>query len=208
MSQPPVDLTKLRAQLALLDAGSIRALLDLALDELTPDAMARVFKNHVHLDRMRITQAVPPTLLEEVEDFHARALRGEFYEVLHHRHRGPDESRGTQVFHATFGRLEQRCVEAPRVGHEAEIRRAFELLFDLMRQIDECRDDIVSWSDEGGAWQLGVDWPAVMAAWCPCVAAASTLEEYRAAVAEVSELMSSAERARVQGVLDEWVPMH
>ena len=103
--------------------------------------------------------------------------------------------------------VNKRCVEAPRAGHEPEIRRAFELLFDLLRQIDECRDDIVSWSDEGGAWQLGVDWPVVMAAWCPCVEATSRQAEYLAAVADVLDVMPSGQRERVQRVVDEWAPV-
>ncbi|MAQ14973.1 MAG: hypothetical protein CMN30_09285 [Sandaracinus sp.] len=34
-----------------------------------------------------------------------------------------------------------------------------------MREIDQCRDDIVFFADEAGSWQVGVLWDRVLPAW-------------------------------------------
>lgn len=62
-------------------------------------------------------------------------------------------------------------------------------LFGLLRHIDEGNDDIVFFADEGGSWQVGVDWAKVFPCWFACLAATAAPEEYaRQALAAVDEL--------------------
>lgn len=35
----------------------------------------------------------------------------------------------------------------------------------LLSQIDACADDILFFADEGGSWEVGVDWARVLPAW-------------------------------------------
>ncbi len=36
--------------------------------------------------------------------------------------------------------------------------QVFEVIFSLLRHIDECTDDILFFADEGGSWEVGVNW--------------------------------------------------
>jgi hypothetical protein len=58
-----------------------------------------------------------------------------------------------------FGhRLLNLCAAAVRKGDKTEIRQAMEICFALLHHIDEGRDDILFFADEGGRWQAAVDW--------------------------------------------------
>ena len=48
-----------------------------------------------------------------------------------------DKSQGTDAFIAEFDRLMARCVQAVAEGSQETVRGAFELLFSLLRHIDE-----------------------------------------------------------------------
>jgi len=49
-----------------------------------------------------------------------------------------------------------------------------ELIFD----IDECNDDVIFFADEGGSWQIGVDWDRVLPPWFRVLSATATPKEY------------------------------
>jgi hypothetical protein len=55
----------------------------------------------------------------------------------------------------------------PRIcdGAIATVREAFELLFALLRRLDRDPDSVVFFADEGGSWQVGVDWRPALAAY-------------------------------------------
>ena len=57
-------------------------------------------------------------------------------------------------------------------------RPAFDILFALLHHVDECHDDIVSWSDEGGVQTLDIDWRNVLPAWFACLAATAEPDEF------------------------------
>jgi hypothetical protein len=83
--------------------------------------------------------------------------------------------------------LLDRCIEAKKVP-PAEVRNALERIFGLLRHIDEGHDDIVFFADEGGSWQVGVDWAKVFPCWFACLAATAAPEEYaRQVLAAVDE---------------------
>jgi len=51
-------------------------------------------------------------------------------------------------------------------------------IFGLLSRIDECRDDIIFFADEGGSWQVGVDWERVLPAWFKVLSATTEPEEF------------------------------
>jgi hypothetical protein len=57
-------------------------------------------------------------------------------------------------------------------------RQAFGILFGLLDHLDEGRDDIVFFADEGGAWLVGVDWKAVLPPWFKVLSATAQANEY------------------------------
>ena len=59
-----------------------------------------------------------------------------------------------------------------------DARMAFELIFNLLYEINAMRVDIIFFADEHGAWQVGVHWREVMPAWFKCLAASADADEY------------------------------
>jgi hypothetical protein len=67
-------------------------------------------------------------------------------------------------------------------GAPADTRDAFDTIFALLRYIDDGHDDIVFFADEGGSWQIGVDWRKVFPAWFRCVARSTGAEDFASTV--------------------------
>ena len=78
-----------------------------------------------------------------------------------------------------------RCAKASGKGKPDETCAAFEIIFALLAHIDECLDDIIFFADEGGSWQVGVDWPKVLPAWFACLAAVAGPDEYARRVSDI-----------------------
>jgi hypothetical protein len=76
-----------------------------------------------------------------------------------------EKSRGTETFIAEHSRLVDACLRAEQNGELETAAEGLGLLIDLMREIDQCRDDIVFFADEAGSWQVGVLWDRVLPAW-------------------------------------------
>lgn len=53
-----------------------------------------------------------------------------------------------------------------------------DILFGLMNHLDEGNDDVIFFADEGGSWQVGVDWAKVLPVWFKVVSATAGPEEY------------------------------
>ena len=57
-----------------------------------------------------------------------------------------------------------------------------EVCFGLLRHIDEGLDDVIFFADEGGSWQVGIDWRKALPAYFVCLSATASPEEYAARV--------------------------
>src|ERR1039457_619033 len=60
----------------------------------------------------------------------------------------------------------------------AEVREAMDVLFGLLTHIDKGNDDVIFFADEGGSWQVGVDWARVLPVWFKVLSATAEPEEY------------------------------
>lgn len=105
--------------------------------------------------------------------------------------------KGTKDFMAVLHRLVGRCIRASAKGRRAPVREAFELLFELLRRIDEAPDDVIFFADEAGSWQLGVDWRAALPAYFRCVADTASPEEFASAVDRTIANFADYERPRL-----------
>lgn len=56
-------------------------------------------------------------------------------------------------------------------------REALGLLIGLLRDVDD-DNDIVFWADEGGSWQVGIDWKEIMTFWFKALAATAEPAEF------------------------------
>lgn len=107
-----------------------------------------------------------------------------------------ETSTGTRAFIADCNRLLDRCVARMPHDDAAEIREAMELIFDLLRYIDECHDDVVFFADEAGAWQVGVDWATVFPAWFSCLSGVTAPDDFARRVIEVVDELDAHDRER------------
>ena len=140
--------------------------------------------------------ATPPSLLDEVRAFHAAGSAGQYYQRIDGSAKsGTQQSAGTDAFSAELGRLVGRCVQAAKRGPWPPVREALELLFDLLRRIDEGNDDVLFFSDEGGSHEVFWDWRSAFCAYFRCLSKLVSAEEYARTVHRVIAEFAEWDRA-------------
>ncbi len=173
-----IDRDKLRSAVCRLDDDRIRSMLDEAIILLPLAKLVKVAERYVDLANLQKTKTAGG-LLSEVKAFAKASRAGDYYESFAVNSKNYMEmSGGTRIWIAECGRLFDCCVKTGGKGKPDEAYEAFEILFALLERIDECTDDIVFFADEGGAWQVGVDWSKVLPAWFSCLAAVADPDEF------------------------------
>ena len=119
------------------------------------------------------------------------SLRGDYYDSFNVNSKNfMRKSSGTQTWLAECERLFERCAALAGSGQHAVVRQSFDILFDLLRHVDEAHDDVVFFADEGGSWQVCVDGDTVLPAYFSCLSATSEPDEYaRVATALVEDFV-------------------
>ncbi|MGH8564260.1 MAG: hypothetical protein ACREXW_09275 [Gammaproteobacteria bacterium] len=140
--------------------------------------LVKIVGQYLDVTKLRPDAKAKATLLAEVQAFEKASLEGEYYESFNVNSKNfLETSTGTGAWIAECRRLLDRCTEAKKVP-PAEARDALERIFGLLRHIDEGHDDVVFFADEGGSWQVGVNWAEVFPWWFACLAATAAPEEY------------------------------
>jgi hypothetical protein len=155
--------------------------LDDAIDLLSPSQLHKIARKYLDLKELRPDdeKATKPSLLADVKAFEKASLAGEYYESFNVNSRNcMEQSTGTTAWIAQCRRLFERCVAQEKKGDPSELCQAFSVLFGLLDHIDECNDDVIFFADEGGSWQVGVDWDKVLPPWFRALSATATPEEY------------------------------
>ena len=99
-------------------------------------------------DRRRQSRQAP-TAGRATREFVEAAVAGAFYQDFRiNSHNCTSKSGGTQGFEAKLDLLFDRCVEEATSSEPADVGLAYELLFDLLREIDKFEKDIVFFADE------------------------------------------------------------
>ena len=197
MTRRAIDLERLRVALRRLSRGDLLIIAERAT-ELVPRAKQRALVgDFVRLDRLAGRKSRAAPVLDEVRTFREASLRGDHYEGFAVDSRNfTQKSEGTEEFIAEFDRLVGKCIRAAEKTPGPPLREAFDLLFGLLRHIDEGHDDVVFFADEGGSWQLGVDWRAVLPAYFRCLAASASPEEFAREVDRTIKSFAEYERPR------------
>jgi hypothetical protein len=167
--------------------------------ELVPRArLAALVGDVVRLDELTKTKPGAMPLLAEIRKFHEASMRGDYYESFAVSSKNcMDMSEGTEAFMAEFDRLVDKCIRAVEAQEpRAPLRESFELLFGLLRYIDECNDDVIFFADEGGAWQVDVDWRAALPAYFRCLADTASPDEFAREVHRAIRDFAEYERPR------------
>ncbi len=214
MTPHQIDSKGLRAELRALPRGTLLIIAERAIELVTHDQMAALLDDIIQVDAY--STGAPSddsatievaSLLDEVRSFHDSAMDGEYYEHVEINNNGRrEQSEGTDAFIAEFYRLMRKCVAAspedaePRLREKFahELRDCFELLFALLRHIDEGNDDVLAFSDDGSSLDVGVNWRVVMPAYFACLAKteASSPDEFARAVDEAIAEFAEHDRPR------------
>jgi hypothetical protein len=197
MSGAPPDLERLRRALRALRRGDLLIIAERAA-ELVPRAkLGALLGDLVQIDAQTQANEAQAPLWKEVQKFHTAALAGKYYQDFSVNSRNfMERSAGTDAFIAEFDRLLGTCVRAADTGPPGAVREPFELLFGLLRHIDEASDDVIFFADEAGSWQVGVDWRTVFPAYFRCLAGTATADEFATTVDRAIADFADHERPR------------
>ncbi len=165
MKRGAVDFEKLRVALRGVSRGRLMMIAERAT-ELVPRAkLGRLVGDMIRLDALAEGERGAASLIDQVRKFHKAGMGGEYYNAFAVNSKNfMDESKGTEAFKAEFDRLLTQCIRATEKSPRAPLREAFELLFALLRRIDQDPDSVVFFADEAGSRQIGVNWRAALPA--------------------------------------------
>lgn len=189
MSLPKIDREKLRARLRQMREQDFLVLLDRAVDLLPQAKLPAFMAGYVVPTDVHEDGSPAASLPEVVTRFHEASLRGDYYEAFPVKSRNcNDMSRGTATWFAECTRLIDRCVTAAESADDGEASKALALIFDLLRQIDDCEKEILFFADDGGTWELDIDWASVLQAWSLSLARSASPPEFASAVVATLDL--------------------
>lgn len=178
-----IDLEKLRIALRRLSRGNLLMVVERAIEFVPKAKLRALVGDMVQIDELAEGARGSAPLLDEVRKFHDASLRGDYYESFNVNSKNyMDKSEGTEAFIAEIDRLLGKCVDAATKGPRAAVRTAFELLLAVLRRIDEDSDSVIFFADEGGVWQVGVDWRPTLAAYFQCLTESASGDEFAHAV--------------------------
>jgi hypothetical protein len=193
-----VDLDKLRVALRRMSRGNLLMVAERAIEIVPNTKLRALVKGMVRLDELAEARQGAAPLLDEVRKFHAASLRGEYYDSFDVNSKNfMEKSEGTEAFIAEFDRLVNKCVRAAPKAPRVPVREAFELLFTVLRRLDEDPDSVVFFADEAGSWQVGVDWRAALPAYFQCLADGALAEEYASKVDRAIKDFADYERPKL-----------
>lgn len=163
-----------------MNRGSLLITAERALELLPATQLSALLGDFVQLAASPAEAGdAPVSQLDEVRGFYDAAMAGNYHEAVEINNRGRQEESGsTDAFISEFDRLLRRCIRAADQETHSEARSSFELLFGLLRHIDEGNDDILFFANDGGSLEVGVDWRAALPAYFMCLAETSSPEEF------------------------------
>jgi len=183
MTSRITNLEMLRKALRGMPRGDLLIIAERAIELVPRATLKALVGDYAHVDDLAEASAPPNAFLDEVQTFHVDSLAGRYFEDFAVNSRNcTQHSQGTEAFIAEFKRLLRGGIAAVDSGQYEVARQAFELLFGLLRHIDEGHDDVIFFADEGGYWQLGVDWRSVFAAYSRCLAETATAADFATTV--------------------------
>jgi hypothetical protein len=181
-----------------MSRGNLLTVAERAIEIVPKGKLRALVGGMVRLDEVVEGRRGAAPLLNEVRKFHEESLAGDFYDSFEVNSKNfMEKSEGTEAFIAEFDRLAGRCVRAATRPPLAPVRAAFDLLFALLRRLDEDPDSVVFFADEAGSWQVGVDWRTVLPAYFRCLAEGAPAEEYASEVDRAIEDFADYERPKL-----------
>jgi hypothetical protein len=187
----------LRRRLQALSRGELPVIAQRAIEMLPDAALPTLMDDVVQIEHGLQATAQTLTLLDEARGFRATSMSGKFYDSFDVNLRNcTQQSRGTDAFIAEFNRLLGRCIREADTAAGGMVCESFQILFGLLRHIDEGLDDVVFFADEGGSWCVGVDWRETLRAYFGCLARTASAKDFAQSVDRVIRDFVEYDRGR------------
>lgn len=199
-----VNHEKVWSVLQRMDREALLVVLSRALRCVAANQLETVFRDYAWPHEVgAVEEPEARSLVETVREFADAALRGEYYQdFLVTSQNFTSKSPKTQDFGARLGALLDRCVAEATRSQPAQVCAAYELLFDLLREIDKFEKDIVFFADEGGIWQFGIQWKRVLPGYFRCLHLAfGDAEAERRAETWIEEIVDTCDRTGARQML-------
>ena len=188
MAGQRIDRDKLRAAIRRMGSEYVFYMLDDAITLLPQTKLRKLIAQYLNPTELRSHGERKEDLLADVKAFEKASLTGKYYQVFSVNSKNyTEKSRGTLAWIADCCRLLERCVAHSKKEDPATVCQAFEIIFSLLSKIDEGTDDILFFADEGGSWEVGVDWENVLPAWFKVLSETAGPSEYAQGITTVLE---------------------
>ena len=187
------DSTAVRAELRTLSRGSLLVIAERAAELIPEDQLSALLGDFVKLEEHTCNTMHPAAaLFDDVREFFNAAMAGNYHEAVDINNRGRQEhSGGSDAFVAEFDRHLRRCILGASQGEFVGIRNSIELLFALLRHVDEGNDDVLFFADDGGSSNVGANWHSALPAYFKCLATTLPPAEFaRTVVSTINEFVT------------------
>ncbi len=185
----PIDPNDLRKSIRNeLDTEDLLNLIDRAMELIPQERWPEWVDEFFDLDLLSVDEINESSILEEVNDFYEESVAGLYYEDFAVNSKNfMEQSRGTINWIRECNRLIKRCVQETEKGEEKpeSIRESLEKLFSLLDELDKGNDEIIFFADEGGSWQVGVDWEDVLPSYFKIMSEVAEPKEYAESVIKI-----------------------
>jgi len=193
-----IDRDKLRMALRKLGDELIFRMLYDAIELIPPAKLDKLVEPYLDARSLLAAADRPDKLLARVRSFERTSLAGDYYDPFDVNSKNcMNKSSGTMAWIAECNRLLDLCVVQAQTGDAAEARQSFDIIFGLLDEIDACRDDIIFFADEAGAWQVGVDWEKLLPSWFKVLSATAEPDEYAKRVVDLLNRHCDYERPKM-----------
>jgi hypothetical protein len=201
MNDRPIDREKLRTAIRRMGGEYIFYILDDAITLLPEAKLRKLIENYLDAAELCSDGTEKKDLLADAEAFREASLAGSHYNgTADHGKNREEKPLETLAWITDCRRLLDRCMEQAAKRNAAEVCQAFEVVFGLLDHIDECKDDVIYFADEGGSWQMGFDWEKVLPAWFRVLSTAVEPAEYARRVDAVLDRHYAHGRAEMLAV--------
>ena len=138
MTRRAIDLKGVRRELRALPRGALLMIAERAAELISNAKLKTLLDDFCPINEIETASLTPTPLFDDVRLFHAASLGGQFYEELPiHFKNTTDQSTNSDAFIAEFDRFIRHSIRAAKTAPSLAVREAFELLFELLRQIDK-----------------------------------------------------------------------
>ena len=193
-----IDRDKLRMALRKLGEELIFRMLYDAIELIPPAKLDKLVEPYLDARSLLAAADRPDKLLARVRSFERTSLAGDYYDPFDVNSKNcMNKSSGTIAWIAECNRLLDLCVVQAQTGDAAEARQSFDIIFGLLDEIDACRNVIIFFADEAGAWQVGVDWEKLLPSWFKVLSATAKPDEYAKRVVDLLNRHCDYERAKM-----------